>query len=120
MKDYTKKEASLLQEKQVANLVNGQIQVASGGTPTGGGDVLTNNWFFECKTVTTEKDSYSVKKSVLEKLKEQTFEQMKDYGTLAFRFSPEGKDYFVVDSNTFKYMMQCVNYCDKNGVDINE
>ena len=118
MKEYTKKEASLLQEKQVANLVDGQIQVASGGTPTGGGDVLTEHWFFECKTVTTEKDSYSVKKSVIEKLKEQTFEQMKDYGVLAFRFSPEGKDYFVVDSDSFKYMMNCTNYCDKNGVNI--
>lgn len=120
MKEYSKKEASLLQEKQVANLVNGQVQIASGGTSHGGGDVLTEHWFFECKTVTTEKDSYSVKKSVLEKLKEQTFEQMKDYGTLAFRFSPEGRDYFVIDADTFKYMMQCTNYCDKNGVDINE
>ena len=119
MKEYSKKEASLLQEKQVANLVNGQVQVASGGTPTGGGDVLTERWFFECKTVTTEKNSYCVKKSVIEKLKEQTFEQMKDYGVLAFRFSPEGKDYFVVDSDTFKYMMNCTNYCDENEVNIN-
>ena len=119
-KEYTKKEASLLQEKQVAQLVDGQVQVASGGTSHGGGDVLTDNWFFECKTVISEKNSYSVKKAVLEKLKEQTFEQRKDYGTLAFRFSPEEKDYFIVDSDTFKYMMQCVNYCDKNGVNINE
>ena len=120
MKEYSKKEASTLQEKQVANLVNGNVTVASGGTSHGGGDVLTERWFFECKTVTTDKDSYSVKKAVLEKLKEQTFEQMKDYGVLAFRFSPEGKDYFVVDSDTFKYMMQCTKYCDKNGVDVNE
>jgi hypothetical protein len=119
MKEYTKKEASLLQEKQVANLVDGQVQIASGGTSHGGGDVLTEHWFFECKTVTSEKDSYSVKKSVIEKLKEQTFEQMKDYGVLAFRFSPEGKDYFVIDSDTFKYMMNCTNYCDKNEVNIN-
>ncbi len=119
MKEYTKKEASLLQEKEVAKLVNGQVQVASGGTSHGGGDVLTNKWFFECKTVTTNKDSYSVKKSVLSKLKEQTFEQLKDYGVLAFRFSPEDKDYFVIDSDTFKYMMQCTNYCDKNEVKIN-
>ena len=118
MKNYTKKEASLLQERQIANLVNGQVQVASGGTSHGGGDVLTDNWFFECKTVTTEKDSYSVKKKVIDKLKEQAFEQRKDYAILAFRFSPEQNDYFVVDSDTFKYMMLCTNYCDKNGVDI--
>ena len=68
MKEYTKKEASLLQEKQVANLVNGQVQVASGGLSHNGGDVLTDNWFFECKTVTTPKDSYSVKKSIIDKM----------------------------------------------------
>jgi hypothetical protein len=113
MKEYSKKDASLLQEKQVANLVDGQVQVASGGTSHGGGDVLTERWFFECKTVTTEKDSYSVKKSVLNKLKEQTFEQRKEYGALAFRFSPEGKDYFVVDASTFTHMMNCTNYYDK-------
>lgn len=118
MKEYTKKEASLLQEKQVASLVNGQTQIASGGTSHGGGDVLTNTWFFECKTVTTNKDSYSVKKSVLEKAKEQCFEQQRDYYSLAFRFSPEGKDYFVVDNDTFKYMMNCVNYCDINEINI--
>ena len=120
MKEYSKKDASLLQEKQVAKLVDGQVQIASGGTSHGGGDVLTDNWFFECKTVTTKKDSYSVKKSVIDKMKEQTFEQRKEYCALAFRFSPEDKDYFVLDSDTFKYMMMCTNYCDRIGVDINE
>lgn len=119
MKEYTKKEASLLQEKEVAKLVNGQVQVASGGTSHGGGDVLTNDWFFECKTVTTPKDSYCIKKSIINKMKEQCFEQKKNYCTLAFRFSPEDKDYFVIDSDIFKHMMECTNYCDINGVDIN-
>lgn len=119
MKEYTKKEASILQEKQVADLINGQVQVASGGLSHNGGDVLTNNWFFECKTVITPKDSYNVKKSIIDKMKEQTFEQRKDYCALAFRFSPEDKDYFVIDSDTFKYMMQCTNYCDMNEVKIN-
>ena len=110
MKEYTKKEASLLQEKQVANLVDGQVQVASGGLSHNGGDVLTDKWFFECKTVITSKDSYSVKKSIINKMKEQTFEQRKDYCALAFRFSPEDKDYFVIDSDTMKYLLQCQDY----------
>ena len=110
MKEYTKKEASILQEKQVADLVNGQVQVASGGLSHNGGDVLTDNWFFECKTVTTPKDSYSVKKSIIDKMKEQTFEQRKDYCALAFRFSPEDKDYFVIDSDTMQYLLLCQKY----------
>ena len=114
MREYSKKEASLLQEKQVAKLVNGQVQVASGGTPTGGGDVLTDNWFFECKTVTTPKDSYNVKKSIINKMKEQRFEQRKDYCALAFRFSPEDKDYFVIDSDIMQYLLQCQEYYEKS------
>lgn len=113
MKDYTKKEASILQEKQVANLVNGQVQVASGGTSHGGGDVLTDDWFFECKTVISEKDSYSIKKSVINKMKEQAFEQKRDYCALAFRFSPEGKDYFVIDDDTMKYLLLCQEEYEK-------
>lgn len=112
MKEYTKKEASVLQEKQVAKLVDGQVQVGSGGTTHGGGDVLTDTWFFECKTVISKKDSYSVKKSVIDKMMEQRFEQQKEYAALAFRFEPEGKDYFVIDSDTFKYMMECTDSMD--------
>lgn len=118
MKEYSKKEASILQEKQVAKLVNGQVQIASGGTSHGGGDVLTEHWFFECKTVTTEKDSYSVKKSVVDKMKEQTFEQRRDYCALAFRFSPESKDYFVIDSDTMEYLLQCQEYYEKSRLTI--
>lgn len=112
MKEYTKKEASILQEKQIAKLINGQVQPASGGTPTGGGDVLTDNWFLECKTVISKKDSYSVKKSILDKMNEQKFEQRKDYCALAFRFEPEGRDYFIVDTDTFRHMMECTNKID--------
>ena len=112
MKEYTKKEASLLQEKEVAKLVGGFVQPGSGGTSHGGGDVLTDNWFFECKTVITPKDSYSIKKFVIDKIKEQSFEQQKDYSALAFRFEPEGKDYFVIDSDTFRYAMKCIDYID--------
>lgn len=118
MKEYTKKEASVLQEKQVANLVGGQVQPASGGTSHGGGDVLTDDWFFECKTVINEKDSYSIKKSVINKMKEQTFEQRREYCALAFRFSPEDKDYFVIDSDTMEYLLTCQKHYEKSRLTI--
>lgn len=103
---------SRLQEKDVAKLVNGNVQIASGGLSHNGGDVLTNDWFFECKTVTSDKNSYSVKKSVIEKAKEQCFEQMKEYWALVFRFSPEGKDYFVIDEDVFLHLMKCAHIVD--------
>ena len=46
-------------------------------------------------------------------MNEQKFEQMKDYSALAFRFEPEGKDYFIVDSDTFIHLFECVNMFDK-------
>lgn len=116
----TRKDASNLQEKQVAKHVCGLVTVGSGGLSHNAGDVITDNWFFECKTVTSEKNSYSIKKSVIEKAKEQCFEQMKEYWSLVFRFTPKGKDYYVVDEDIFKYMMMCTNYCDRNGIDVNE
>ena len=120
MKSYSKKESSINQEKHVAKVLNGQVQIASGGLSHNAGDVIKNNWFFECKTVTSEKNSYSIKKSVINKAREQCFEQMKDYWSLVFRFAPNDKDYYVVDEDTFKYMMECTNYCDMNEVNINE
>lgn len=120
MKILNKKEASLLQEKEVAKSIGGQVQIASGGLSHNAGDVIKDNWFFECKTVVSEKNSYSIKKSVIDKAKEQCFEQMKDYWALVFRFAPKDKDYYVIDSDTFKHIINCVNYCDKNGVDVCE
>lgn len=105
-----RKQFSILQEKQVAKITKGKQTVASGGTTFGGGDVLTSNWFFECKTVTEAKKSYSIKKSVIEKMKEQTFEQQKDYAALVFRFGPKEKDYYVIDEDTFKYLLECAEY----------
>lgn len=109
-----RKQYSILQEKRVAKITNGKQTVASGGTTFGGGDVLTSNWFFECKTVTTPKNSYSIKKQVIEKMKEQAFEQQKDYSALVFRFGPIEKDYYVVDEDTFKYLLQCLEYFENN------
>ena len=106
------KTASNLQEKQVAKHVNGLVTPGSGGLSHNGGDVITDKWFFECKTVTSEKNSYSIKKSVIDKAKEQCFEQMKEYWSLVFRFAPNGKDYYVVDEDTFKHMMNAVEYYD--------
>ena len=47
------------------------------------------------------------------KRKEQMFEQRKEYCALAFRFSPEDKDYFVLDSDTMKYLLICQEYYEK-------
>lgn len=117
---YNNKKASNLQEKQVAKHLGGYVTPGSGGTSHGGGDVFKDNWFIECKTVTSEKNSYSIKKSVIDKMTEQCFEQKKEYCALAFRFSPNSKDYYTIDEDTFRYMMKCTNFCDKNNIDVGD
>ena len=89
------------QEKHIAKITRGKVQSNSGGTRFGGGDVHTDKFFIEAKTPTTAKSSFSVKKDWIEKMQEQAFEQGKEESVLAFRFDPEGKDYFVLSERQF-------------------
>ena len=81
------------------------MQSNSGGTRFGGGDVHTDTFFIEAKTPTKEQTSFSVKKEWIEKLREQAFEQGKNHCALAFRFQPDGEDYFVIDSRLMKELV---------------
>lgn len=84
------------QEKHIAKVTGGKVQSNSGGTKFGGGDVHTEKFFIEAKTPTKEQTSFSVKKYWITKLQEQTFEQGKEEGVLAFQFSPEDRENFYV------------------------
>ena len=101
------KDCSVSQERDIARLLGGTVQSNSGGTRFGGGDVQTEQFFIEAKTPTKEQTSFSIKKDWIDKMQEQAFEQGKSYAALAFRFSPDGDDYFVIDS---KRMLELVKY----------
>lgn len=88
------------QEKTVAKAVNGKQVANSGATPISKGDVRTDNWLIECKTSTTRKQSFSIKKEWLEKNKEEAFAMNKLYSALAFDFGI-GHNYYIVDEKTF-------------------
>ena len=90
-----------VQEKYIARITGGTVQSNSGGTKFGGGDIHTKKFFIEAKTPTSKKASYTVKKDVLDKMYEQAFEQGKEEAVLAFRFEPEGKDYYVLSERQF-------------------
>lgn len=89
------------QEKFVAKAVSGKQVANSGATAFSKGDVVTDNWLIECKTTTTEKKSFAIKKEWLEKNKEEAFAMRKDYNALCFDFGDNGKRYYVVDEKTF-------------------
>ena len=105
------KDCSVSQENDIARLLGGRVQSNSGGTRFGGGDVQTEKFFIESKTPTKEQKSFSIKKEWVDKMQEQAFEQGKYQSALAFRFVPDGQDYFVIDSKLMKFLVQC---CEKN------
>lgn len=111
MSRNTGKDYSASQENDIARLLGGRVQSNSGGTRFGGGDVQTAQFFIEAKTPTKDQTSFSVKKEWIEKMREQAFEQGKYHSALAFRFAPDGEDYFVINS---KLMLELVKYLERS------
>lgn len=105
------KDYSASQENDIARLLGGKVQSNSGGTRFGGGDVQTAQFFIEAKTPTKEQTSFSVKEEWIDKMREQAFEQGKYHSALAFRFSPDGDDYFVINS---RLMAELVKYLESS------
>ena len=100
-KDYSES-----QERDIARLLGGSVQSNSGGTRFGGGDVLTKYFLVEAKTPTKEQTSFSIKREWIDKMNEQAFEQGRLASSLAFRFDPEGEDYFVINSRMMKLLVE--------------
>lgn len=98
------------QEKQVAKVVGGRQTANSGATAFQKGDVLSDNWLIECKTSTTEKASFSIKREWLDKNREEAFAMNRDYNALCFDFGDNGNRYYVIDEKTFKEVMRWIQH----------
>lgn len=96
------------QERKVAKTVSGKITANSGATKFGAGDVTTEDWLIECKTCTSEKASFSIKKEWLEKNKQEAFAMRKMYNTLCFDYGDNGTRYYIVDEKTFIKMKEAL------------
>lgn len=95
------------QEKQVAKKLDGKVVANSGATAFSKGDVRTKDWLIECKTCTTPKKSFSIKKEWLDKNNEEAFAMNKSYSALAFDFGT-GSNYYIVDERTFIHMKEAL------------
>jgi len=94
------------QEKAVAKVIKGKQTANSGATEFKKGDVTTEDWLIECKTATTEKVSFSIKRDWLDKNKEEAFAMNKSYNALCFDFGDNGSRYYIIDEKTFKEVLQ--------------
>lgn len=93
------------QEKAVAKVVKGKQTSNSGATTFNKGDVTTDDWLIECKTATSEKQSFSIKKEWLKKNKEEAFAMNKSYNALCFDYGDNGNRYYIIDEKTFKEVL---------------
>lgn len=96
------------QEKAVAKSLKGRQVGGSGASAFSKGDVSLGHILIECKTSMTEKSSYSVKKEVLEKAHREALSMRKFFSVLAFNFGPNSDNYYVIDENTMKFLVEKV------------
>ena len=96
------------QEQQIAKKLNGNCQVNSGATMFSKGDVITNEWLIEAKTSLNEKQSFSIKQEWLDKLKKESFAMNKEYYALAFNFSPNTPNYYIMDERTMQKIVKII------------
>lgn len=95
------------QEKAVAKKIKGKQVANSGATPFSKGDVRTDEWLVECKTVTKEKSSFSIKRDWLIKNREEAFAMRKSYNALCFDYGDSDR-YYIVDERTFIKMKEAL------------
>jgi len=97
-------------EESVAKALKGSVVKGSGASKFSLGDVrVSDKILIECKTSTEEKQSYSVKKSVLEKIAQESREMRRYFSILAFNFGPNTENYYIIDEDTVKFLVECIN-----------
>ena len=111
---YSTRYYSTKQEKAVSKAVSGKRTPNSGAAKFVGGDVTTDKFLLECKTATTAKQSFTIKKAWLEKNEDERFAMGKDYSALVFDFGDNGKRYYVIDEQLFVRLTELLE--DENGM----
>lgn len=100
------REASSDQEKHIAKALGAKRTANSGATDFDKSDLyIGSDWAIEAKTSMTPKNSFSIKKAWLDKLREEQFACKKSNSALCFDFGDKGKRYYIIDENTFKNLI---------------
>lgn len=97
------------QEKHISKAINGNQQSNSGATLFNKGDVYTQQWLVECKTSMTEKESFSIKKEWLDKLKQESFAMNKEYYALAFNFGENTENNYIISEKIMKKILKILD-----------
>ena len=96
------------QENDICLKLNATRQPNSGAGKFRKGDVINYDasLLIEAKTVTSDKDSFSIKKDWIIKNKEEAFTQRVFDGCIAFNFGPNQPNYFVIDEKLMRFLVE--------------
>ena len=93
------------QEKSIVKNVGGKQTPNSGATSFIKGDILTDRFLIEAKTVTEERQTFSIQRKWLEKMQEEAFAMGKSYSALAFNYG-DGVNHYVISEKLFKILLE--------------
>lgn len=96
------------QEKHISKFLGGKVQPGSGCGAFNGGDVLTERFLIEAKTTTYSRKQIQLSLEYFTKAKKQAFEQRKPYNAIAFRFDPDGQDYYIISDSLMKKLVEFI------------
>lgn len=99
---------STQQEYDICNKLNATRQPNSGASMFRKGDCINYDAsiLFECKTSTSDKESFSIKKDWILKNKEEAFTQRVANSCIAFNFGPNQPNYFVINESLMKFLVE--------------
>ena len=95
-----------LMEKSICKALGGEQQSNSGAGYFHKGDVVVDDMLIEAKTSMSSKASVSIKKEWLDKNKDEARSIRKSNSALAFRFEPEGENYYIIDEKLMKFLVE--------------
>src|SRR5574344_1184184 len=98
---------SKIQENHVAKVLGGYVISNSGAGKFNKSDVVIKkaSLSVECKTSMSVKNSLSIKKEWIDKHKEEAYSNRYSNDAVCIRFSPEGKDYYIIDEKLMKFLV---------------
>lgn len=94
---------SSMQEKKIVKNIGGRLQPNSGATAFKKGDVINTNFLIEAKTLTKPQKSFSVKKEVIEKIKQESYAMNRDNYALCFDFGDDERFYIIPERSFREY-----------------
>lgn len=96
------------QEKLIVKLLGGIQASNSGAGKWQKGDVVipSASLLCECKTTTTDKQTFSIRKEWLDKNLKEMKESHLLNCCLAFNFGPDQENYFVINEKLMKFLVE--------------